>query len=349
MFVGETFEERSVVKISSATALILSIVAALLLFGCGQNGSESGGGDESKSADGYPERPVELIVPFAAGGPTDTLARALASAAKPVLNQNVVVVNRDGAGGTIAASEVANAKSDGYTVFIPVRAIMVAQPVIRDVQYSIDDFRGVTGLTAQPYVLTVRADSPWQTLEDLAKASKRIKYGIPAVGGFPDIAQAAFYNKAGVQADSVPFKGNAPALQALLGGQVDSIAAEPSVVVPQIEAGEIRPLAVTAPERLDIDVLSDVPTFQEKGYEGGTWVQTWSLLVPSETPDERVQVLQDAMREAVESQEFQDFAEDNYLTIQLTDGEELTQAMKDGQDKYAQLVSDLNLEIKPDN
>lgn len=333
-------------KTSNIIALIFSFAAALVMVGCGQNGSSSGNGNESGSAGGYPERPVELIVPFAAGGPTDTLARALASAAKSTLDQNVVVVNRDGAGGAIAAAQVANAQPDGYTVFVPVRATMVAQPVIADVQYSIDDFRGVTGLTAQPYVLTVKADSPWQTLDDLANADKKIKYGIPAVGGFPDIAQAAFYKKAGVQADSVPFKGNAPALQALLGGQVDSIAAEPSVVVSQIESGEVRPLAVTAPERLnDIDALSDVPTFEEKGYEGGTWVQTWSLLVPSETPDERVQVLQKGMREAVKSQEFQDFAKNNYLNLQLTPGNELMQNMREGQDRYAQLIADLGLEI----
>lgn len=321
----------------SLTALVLSLAAALFLFGCaGPSDGESG------SADGYPEQPIELIVPFAAGGPTDSLARALAKAAEPELGETMVVVNRPAAGGTVAATEVANAEPDGYKVLVPTEAIMAAQPVLREVQYSIDDFRGITGLVEQPYILSVNANSQWQTLDDLANADERIEYAVPGIGGYPHIAQAAFFDQAGVQAEAIPFDGNAPAQQALLGGQVDTAALEPSVVKPQIDAGKAKGLAVTSPERLDI--LPNVPTFRERGHDNATFIQNWSLLVPSGTPDEHVEVLQKAVKEAVKSQEYQNFIKDNYMTPWLVDGKQVIETMKSRQDKIDRLYEELDIQ-----
>jgi putative tricarboxylic transport membrane protein len=327
---------RTIASMKTSGALALALSLILFLFGCASDSSKGG------SADSYPDRQVQLIVPFAAGGPTDSLARALAEAVESPLGQPMVVVNRPGAGGATAATEVANAQADGYTVFMPTRATMSAQPALRTVEYSIDDFRGITGLVEQPYVLVVGADSPWQTLDDLANSNERVVYGHPAVGGFPHIAQAAFFGQAGVQAEAVPFEGNEPALQALLGGQIQALAVEPSEAIPQIDAGEIIPLAVTSPERLDI--LPDVPSFEEAGYDQATFVQSWSLLVASGTPDENVEVLQNAVSEAVESPEYQNFIEDNYMAPNLISGEEVIENMKSEQERIAQLYEELDIQ-----
>lgn len=329
---------KRLMKISGTIGLVFSVIGIMLLFGCGSGSS----GGEAGSAENYPEEPVELIVPFAAGGPSDALARGLAKAVEPELGQPLVVVNRGGAGGTIAATEVANANPDGYTALLPTEAILIAQPVLQDVQYSVDDFRGVMGLVEQPYLLTVQSDSPWQDLGDIQDAGERLEYGHPGVGGYPHAAQEAFVDQAGVQAEGIPFDGNAPALQALLGGQVDTIAAEPSVVIPQQEAGKVRPLATTSPERLD--ALPNVPTFEEEGYGDATFVQSWSMLVPSDTPDEIVSVLQQAIEKAVKSPEYQNFVKDNYMTPNLVGGEQVIKNMKSDQEEITRLYAKLKIE-----
>lgn len=325
-------------KKSSIIILALPLAAALFLVSCGS--SSSGNGPEP--ANGYPEESIEVIVPYAAGGASDGLSRALAKAVKPSLSKPLVVVNRGGAAGTIGVTGVANAEPDGYTMLITTEASMAVQPVLRETQYSLEDFRGIVMLAEEPHVLAVREDSPWQTLDDLANSDERIEYGHAGVGGFPQLVQAAFFNEAGVQAEGIPFDGSATSLKSLLGGQVDIIAGESSIMMPQIDSGELRPLAVSSPKRLDY--LPDVPTLKEKGYNDATIVQSWAAMVPSDTPDEHVKILREAFSKAIESSEYQTFIDETYRTIpKSTSGEQWLENIKSEQDETAQLLERLDI------
>lgn len=320
--------------------LTVFITFIMVLTGCSSSVSKSSGNAES-AADNYPNKPIEIIVPWAAGGSSDQTARALAEAMSANIDQNVVVVNREGAGGTIATTEIAQQQPDAHKILFDAVGVFTTQPHLTEVQYSIDDFKAVSGLTYEPIVLLVKEDSPWETLDDLvADKAARITYAHSGAGGLPDLAQASFFDQAGIDAESVAYEGQNPAVTALLGGHVDTVAAHPGSIMQHLESGDLRVLGVFSPERYE--KLPDVPTFEEKGFPID--MSVWKfLLVSKDTPDDVHEKLVGIVEEALTSQQYKEFLETANLDPQELSGEEVIEKLKRNSDEHGEAIEKMGL------
>ncbi|WP_373893814.1 tripartite tricarboxylate transporter substrate binding protein [Virgibacillus sp. CBA3643] len=316
---------------------ILLTIFLIILAGCN---TESSGNSEGAGVD-YPNQPIEIVVPWSAGGSSDQTARALAESMNSSLDQNVSVVNREGAGGTIATTEIAQEQPDAHTILFDAVGVFTTQPHLNDVQYSIDDFKALTGLTYEPIVLAVNSDSPYETIDDLVEdKDTRISYGHSGAGGLPDLAQGAFFDQAELEAESVAYEGQNPAVTALLGGHVDTVAGHPGSLMQHVESGDLRILGVFSPERFDN--LPDVPTFEESGFPID--MSVWKfLLVSQETPDDVVNELTKIVEEAMGNQQYKDFLDTANLTPQEITGEEVMERLKRNNKEHGEVIDNLGL------
>ena len=235
-------------------------------------------------AQDYPTRPVTMIVPFPPGGVADIVGRPLAASMEKTLGQPVIIVNRAGAGGAIGMTAAARAEPDGYTILMALSSISIF-PVSDPLQgkpapYQISDFMPIALVTADPTVLVVRADSPYKSVADLVAAAKaspgKINYSSSGIFGTLHVAMEMFANAAGIQLFHIPYQGGGPAVQALLGGQVEALASGPAAAIGQIQGGKMRALAGWGAKRLDL--MPDLPTFGELGYKDVEFY-IWSAVV----------------------------------------------------------------------
>ncbi|GAA5235538.1 tripartite tricarboxylate transporter substrate binding protein [Verticiella sediminum] len=255
----------------------------------------------------YPTRAITMIVPFPPAGVADIVARPVAEALSRELGQSVVIENRPGAGGGLGIGQAARAQPDGYTLLMSLSSISILpaadRVLAREPAYRLDQFVPIARVTADPTVLAVRADAPWQSVEDfLADAGKRpkqINYGSSGVYGTMHLPMEMLAHDAGVELMHIPFTGGGPAVQALLGGQVDVLATGPSTVLQLIEAGRVRVLAHWGDEPLAS--LPDVPSLRSLGHDVG--FRQWSGLFAIEgTPEPVVQRLRDAMAKVAQDE-----------------------------------------------
>ncbi len=239
---------------------------------------------------GFPSRTVTLTVGFAPGGGTDTAARIVAKKLSENIGQSVVVENRAGAGGNIAAQHIANAHPDGYTISLSsVGPLSVSPALYKSLPY--DPRRDIAPLTMGvvfPNVFVVNPKVPAKTLTEfvaLAKARPgELNYASSGVGGAGHLAGELFKQAAGIDVVHVPYKGGGPAMTDLLGGRVTMYPAVPSTALPHIQAGKVRALAVTGPRRLP--TMPDVPTVAESGYPGFEAMNWYAFVAPAKTPNE---------------------------------------------------------------
>jgi tripartite-type tricarboxylate transporter receptor subunit TctC len=259
--------------------------------------------------DGYPSKPITMVVPFPPGGVADIVGRPLAASMEKALKQPVVIVNRTGAGGAVGMASVAKAAPDGYTILMGLSSISIF-PVSDRINgkapsYEMKDFAPIALITADPTVLVVSADSPWKTLKEFVDSAKaypgKINYSSSGVYGTLHVAMEIFANSAGIKLFHVPYQGGGPALTALLGGQVHALASGPAPAVGQIRAGKMRALASWSTERLPL--MPEVPTFKELGYDAEFYI--WSgVFAPAAIPTVVLDRLRAAVRDAANSPEF---------------------------------------------
>jgi tripartite-type tricarboxylate transporter receptor subunit TctC len=272
--------------------------ATLALAACGGGDGGGGGG----SAEGYPDGDITFVVPFTAGGPTDTVTRLIAEPMSEELGQPIVVQNVEGAGGTVAAGEVAAANPDGYTVLMHHIGMSTAPSLYADLAYDpLEDFKTIGLVTDVPMTIVARRDLEPGTLEELVDYVKAnadtVTLANAGIGAASHLCGLLFQEAIGEKLTEVPYEGTGPALTDLVGGQVDIMCDQTTNTTGQIEAGEIKAYAVTTPER--VESLPDLPTTEEAGLEG-MQVSVWhGLYVPAETPDEIVQKLNDALKVAL--------------------------------------------------
>jgi tripartite-type tricarboxylate transporter receptor subunit TctC len=275
----------------------------LVLTSCGGDGGGGGGG--GGAAEGYPDGEITIVVPFSAGGPTDTVTRLIAEPMSEELGQQIVVQNVEGAGGTVAAGEVAAARPDGYTVLMHHIGMSTAPSLYPDLAYDpLEDFKTIGLVTEVPMTIVARKDLEPTTMEELVayvtENADTVTLANAGIGAASHLCGLLFQEAIGEKLTEVPYEGTGPALTDLVGGQVDIMCDQTTNTTGQIQAGEIKAYAVTTPER--VESLPDLPTTEEAGLEDlqvGVW---HGLYVPVEVPDEIVQKLTEALQVALADQ-----------------------------------------------
>jgi len=246
----------------------------------------------SASAQTYPTRPVTIVVGFAPGGGTDTVARVMQKRLAEYLGQSIVVENRAGAGGTIAAAIVSKANPDGYTIMLgTIAALAVAPHLNSKLPYDpLRDFAPISMATVSGNVLVVHPSVQAKTIAEFVKeANSRpggIAYGTSGIGSAGNLAGELFRLMAKTNLVHVPYKGGGPAMSDLLGGQIPSVFASATTATPQVKAGKLRALGSTGTKRSAS--LPDVPTIAEQGYPGYAATNWYAYVAPAKTPREIV-------------------------------------------------------------
>lgn len=262
-----------------------------------------------RAEDAYPNRPVSVIVPFPPGGVVEQTGRPALQALQKQLKQPFILLNKPGAGGSIGAATVANAKPDGYTILAALASVSTnpeADKIAgRPPAFQLDQLAPIALLTADPVIMLVRADSPYQTIKDLIDDAKKrpgeINYSSSGNYGTYHVATEMFAHAADIKMRHIPYQGGGPVLLALISGEVNVGLLGPSVAIAQIKAGKLRALASWGGKRLAS--LPDLPTLKELGYdvEYAIWL---GLFAPAGTPEPVMKALRDGVRAITADDEF---------------------------------------------
>lgn len=275
----------------------LAVMAVLLL----------GSGNPAAAQGGWPDRPIRMVVPFAPGGVTDSIGRLSAEWLGKSLGQPVPIENRSGANGAIAAEAVARSAPDGYTLFTASASQMVMLPALMRLTFNpATDFAPISIVASNPMVLAISSALNISTLKEfvaLAKARQgKLDYSSAGNGSSTHLAMALLLQRAGIQMQHVPYRGGAPAVQALLTGEVAAYFGNPSDMIPHLQGGRIRVLAVAGTERLAS--LPGVPTVAEQGYPDFR-AETWNgVAAPAATPPAAVERMGEVLGKACEDAAF---------------------------------------------
>ena len=262
----------------------------------------------SAHAQTYPTKPITWIVPFAAGGPTDALARHIAERVSREVGQSIIIDNSPGAGGTVGAAKAARASADGYTMLVGHMGYMGAAPALyKKLPYDpVKDFAPVFRFPDTPMVLMVRKDHPAKDVREFVDYGKKnpgkLFIGNAGMGSTSHLIAAMFASAAGMKVSLVPYKGAGPALIDVIGGQVDGMFDQTNTALPQITEAKVRPLAVTSAAR--VAQLKDVPTLAETvlpGFEAATW---YGIYAPKGTPQPAIDRMQQAYLKAMTDKAF---------------------------------------------
>jgi tripartite-type tricarboxylate transporter receptor subunit TctC len=296
---------------------------------------------ESPGQEKYPDRPITIVAPFPPGGVADLTARPVAAALEKVMKNPVVVVNKTGAAGAVGMSFVANSKPDGYNLLMALSSISIIPEADklfdRKPAYTMDQLIPIALISADPTIFVVNASRPWKTVKEFVDAAKKrpgeISYSSSGVYGTLHMAMEMLTHGAGINLKHVPYSGAGPALTALLGGHVDTLASGPAVVIPHIKAGKIRPLAGWGAKR--VASLPDVATFKERGYDIEFYI--WAgLFAPRGTPPAVMKSIRESVKQAVNTTEFKAAMEKLQTPIAYLDAPEFQKFW----DKDAKMLAD---------
>jgi tripartite-type tricarboxylate transporter receptor subunit TctC len=304
---------------------------------------------QASSQASYPDHPVKVVVGFAAGGGTDVAARLIAQKLTDAIGQSFVVENRAGASGLIGSEQVAKSPADGYTIMVGSQTTLAVAPALYK-KFQIDvvkDFTGMAMIGISPLVAVVNANSPIKSIKDLiAEAKSRngtMNFGSGGVGTTPHMAGELLAFNAGVKMVHVAYRGEAPGLNDLLGGQIPFMFSNLSVVKGNVEGGKLRALAVTSAKR--VPSLPNVPTLAETfpGFEAATW---FALVAPRGTPREAIARINAETRKIVATQDFQQrFEQLGMIPDQDRSPDEINAYIKAEIAKWAKVIKDAD--IKP--
>jgi tripartite-type tricarboxylate transporter receptor subunit TctC len=260
-------------------------------------------------AQSWPNRPLTWVVPFAAGGPTDVLARDIADKVGKQIGQNIIIENAAGAGGTLGAARVAKARADGYVFLVGHMGYMGAAPSLyKKLSYDpVKDFDAVFRFPDTPLVLLVSKNSPYKTAADLIAAAKanpkKLNFGNAGIGSTSHLIAALFEARAGIDVTPIAYKGAAPAMADLIGGQVDAMFDQSNTALPQVTGGRLNAIALTALKPMPQQYPGVMPLAEREipGFEAATW---YGLYAPKGVPPEIVQKLHQAYLKALTDPEW---------------------------------------------
>lgn len=291
----------------------------------------------------FPEKPITLIVPWSPGGSGDMTCRILAAQMEKELGQPVVVRNMPGAGSLVGAKALVDSAPDGYTLgFLGISATIAQYTSVSPVMMS--EYRAVSGVINPSLFLLVNAASPWKTLQEFVEYGKanpgKIKNGNAGAGVIDHLYSSEFGKVAGVQFTQVPFQGWGPSLAALAGGHVDSMFVAIGPAKAMIGAGKIRPVAIAAEERHP--AYPDIPTMKEGGVD--ITMPFWeSIVVPANTPDSVVKILDEAIRKAFQDPATQKKIKDSGLDVTYMDTEGIAKLRAESDANVKRIVEALGL------
>ena len=324
-------QDRSTRRSLLATSLALAATAAL---------------PQLTHAQAYPSKPITFVVPFAAGSATDQLARALGQSVGDQSKQPVIVDNKGGASGMIAAAQVAKAAPDGYTVLITTNTTHAAnEHLYKKLSYDpVKDFAPITGLGKGGQVLVVRTDAPYKNVMDLVAAAKKTpgKLSFGSGSSSSRTAGEMFKQLSGTDILHVPYKSNPNAITDLLGGQIDFMITDTSTVVPQVKGGKLKALGVSTTERNPL--LPEVPTIAEagvKGYDMGYWFAAYA---PAGTPPAAVAKLRELLAAATQSPAAKSFFDGSGSVAWTTSPEALAKFQADETAKWGKVIKAAGIE-----
>lgn len=257
----------------------------------------------------YPDKPITIVVPFAAGGPTDKVARDLAEALRKPLGATLVIENVGGAGGTLGATRVAKAANDGYTLLLHHVGMATSPALYRNLQYkTLDDFEYLGLINEVPMTLVGKSTLPANSYAELAKwidANKgKINLAHAGLGSASHLCGLLYTSTLKVEMTTIPYKGTGPAMTDLLGGQVDLMCDQTTNTTGQIESGKIKAFAVTTAKRLTTPALAKLPTLDESGLKGFNVTIWHGMYAPKGTPKEVVDKVNKALQTALKDSEF---------------------------------------------
>lgn len=294
---------------------------------------------------GYPSKPINMVVPAAAGGTTDLAARMTAQALGPVLGQTIVVENKGGGNGNIAAAQVKRAEADGYNLLMQYSGFHVISPHLGKSSWELADFVPVANVLSAPQIVVVRGDLPANTMQELVAYAKanpmKLNYASSGNGSLQHVTGVQLEQAAGIQMVHVPYKGTGPALQDLLGGQVDLTFGTAPPFMAHIQAGKLKVLAVTGKERLPS--LPKVPTTAETGFAGVNATSWFALFAPAKTPKDIVRKLETDVRNMLSDAAFQKKALDQGATADFMDSKALGDMVKRDYAMWAKVVKEANI------
>lgn len=256
----------------------------------------------------YPAKPITFVVPYSAGGSSDTLVRGMQPFLEKAMGATIVPKNITGGGGAVGMSEALfSSKADGYTVTLPSNAVFGLEG-LGNVPWKHSDFDTVARVITEDYSITVRADAPWKTLDEFIEYVKanpgKVKMGFSGFGSSTHIVAAAFGQKFGLEFSFVPYKGGSKTVAATMGGHIDANTHHPAETKAGVDAGKLRVLATMGPKRSNL--YPDVPTMKELGHE---WVvsQWRGIAMPKGVPEDVKKAWADALQQVCDNPEFQKF------------------------------------------
>jgi tripartite-type tricarboxylate transporter receptor subunit TctC len=285
-----------------------------------------------------------MLVGADPGGSSDLISRAVSKGLSDELGASFPVVNKSGSNGALAAADLAKAEADGSTIAIQNASLYAITPlaVAEDEVTNIDDFDVIQGVSRDDYVMVSNSDGDIASVDDLKAAQEKVTYGTTGVGTGSQLACALLVGSAGAEGEAVPFDGGAPALTAVLGGQVDTACLQIGEAIENIESGKILPLTVFGSER--VEYLPDVPTAQEQGLDVEV-AQYRFMTVPKGTPQDVTDTIIEGMQATFETEEYQSFNEDNSLTPMEISGEEVLSQLEADKERYASLVEEYGINL----
>ena len=297
----------------------------------------------------YPNKTVTFVVPAAAGGTTDISGRMAAQALAPVLGQAVVVDNKGGGNGAIAANIVKRAEADGYTLLMQYSGFHVISPhLAKAPQWEQKDFQPIANIISAPQIIVVRESLPVKTLAELiayAKANPgKLNYASSGNGSLQHVTGAMLEQQGGIKMVHVPYKGTGPALQDLLGGQVDLTFGTAPPFMPHIASGKLRVLAVTGKERLPS--LPDAPTTAEAGYPGVNATSWFALFAPAAVPRPVIDRLAADLKKVVEDPAFRKKAQEQGAEAEYLAPQQLGERVKADYANWAGVIKSSKIEAE---
>ncbi len=289
----------------------------------------------------FPTREVQIIIPWAAGGATDLVFRALAATTGKYLGKAVVVVNRPGGGGAVGYTEAAQAKPDGYTLTSAITPLTILPHQVKTA-FTYKNFDPVINVVNDPSMFLVRADAPWKSLKEFVDYAKKnpnmITVGNSGAGGGVHLVALAFEKAAGIKLNHIPFSGGGPSVTALLGGHINAVSVSPPEGISQIQAGKLKIIALFADKRLEL--FSNVPTVKEQGinFSMGMWR---GLAAPKGTPADVIKKLHDAFKKGMDDPVFKKNAKDMSVELHYLSPEEFEKLLAKDHEFFGKLVADI--------